>query len=238
MSGDLDDYKYRGLSGVSWINYARFFFDALKSDQRYSGLIADAKIPGIGGIRKAGASSAVGAALAATVGIGWWKGTGGAILLKDCPIQLITIGEHDRWARIRCFFPVPEAKYGNAAISGKLKGWFSNRRAVDLELEGHAVPGFEDIKKDQKLLDDILSLFQSRLCPAFEELAKPKILIKFERKEGNQYGIVEYGVQRYSRAVEKCEKMFGVSYLQVTRGLFDVANDLASYIKKACTHAR
>lgn len=233
MTLNLDDYKYRGSSGFSLINYARLLFDVLKLDEKYSDLIVDAKIPGMKDMQKASAATALGAGLAVALGVELQKGTGGVILLKDCPIEVITIGERADWARTRCFFPVPEAKYGDSAISAREKGVF-RKQVIGLNVKGHEVPGFEEIKQDQELLDRILSLFKTRLVCKFEYYSRGEICINFEKKKEIQYGIVESAILRASGMIEALEKKFGGSYLQVTRGLFDVLNDLAFRITAAC----
>lgn len=106
----MEDYKYRGLSGVSYISFTRFFFDALQSNQTYAPCIVDARIPGMGNIWKAGASSIVGGALAAAIGLGWREGTKGAILLRNCNLKLVATEECDQWARFRCFSSVPRGE--------------------------------------------------------------------------------------------------------------------------------
>jgi hypothetical protein len=230
----LSDYKFRGISGISYINFAKFFSDVIRLNREDSNLVVDAEIPSATSSRLAGASTAIGGVLAAAIGLGWRKGTGGAILLKNCPIELITIGEYDQWAKIRCLFRVPQAKYGEASISAKMEGWFSSRRAAVLKFKGQNVPGFEQMEKDQNLADRVLSLFQSKLVLAFREF-RPEILIRFEKRNEGQFGIVESGMQRCSSYVEGWEKKLDVSYAQVAHELFDVAKDLVSRITTAAS---
>jgi len=232
MGTDLAGYTYRGISG-SYIEYARFLFDTLKADPRFSGLIADAKIPGIDQIRRASVSSAAGVVFAAIAGIGWSKGTRGAILLRDCPLDFITITERSEWAGLRFFFVVREERYGNAVIKPIRKGLFGGR-LVGVEINGHLVPGLDGMQKDQKLKDEILSLFHTSLVTAYEQVWPPKILIRFEKNLESQLGLVESGVLRSPNAVHAQEKAHGSNYVQVNKRLLDVAIDLASRIKASC----
>jgi hypothetical protein len=232
MGISLEKYKFRGISGISYVNFAKFFFDVIRLNPGSSNLIVDANIPGATSSRLAGASTAVGGVLKAAIGLGWRQGTGGAILLKNCPIELVTIEEYDQWAKIRFFFAVPQAKYGEASISAKMEGWFSSRHAATLKFKGKDVPGFEQLERDQMFVDRVLSLFQSKLILAFREFT-PEISIKFEKRNEHQLGIIQSGMQRCSSYVENWERKLGVHYVKVACELFDVAKDLASRIMTA-----
>lgn len=235
MNINLDDYKYRGLSGVSNINFGRFYFDVLRSDPSNGKFVVGSDLPSMGDIRKAGVSSIVGGAVAKIVGVGWFKGTGGAILLKDCPIRAIAIGEYDAWAKIKYFFALPKGKYGRVTIFPIIKGHFRGKQVVNVEVryDGRGMPGLTKIATDQNLLTEILELFKTWFILLYKEY-KPGIIIAFEEREGQQFGVIETGVGRRSGGVEKVEEKSGVKYSHVAIKLFEIAKKLAVYISEAC----
>ena len=237
MDLNIEDYKYKGLIGISYIDIPRLVLDILKSDERYSSLVTEVNIPNISGIKKSAVSDIAGGILAGTVGIGWGSRTGGSIMLSGSPVKAVIFEEMDKGMGeyIRLIFQVPNGKYGSAKLEPKTKGYI-RPTIIGADFNGKNVPGLEELRKNQDLMNE--AFFVEKLPRlAFVRDSYSSFIIRFEKKSGVQYGIVESALFKDAMRPGSLEEKHNITFVQITSRLLDFMFTIALHVAAAAQGA-
>lgn len=163
-------------------SFGEYFYRTLNEDENYRRYLDNLVLPSEKAKRKAKASSVVGGALAATLGIGWRSQTGRGIIFKDCPISFASLFDSGK-VRFHLQTSYQRGSYKTLWIQTKTKGIFHK------EITGVGLwsSGFKDpnsmrlrIESDQELLTDLLQLFKTGKFHNISDHTAAKVNIKIE----------------------------------------------------------
>jgi hypothetical protein len=113
----------------------------------------------------ADASSRAGSIIAAVTGFGWSKTAGGIIAFQNQAINHLVIHQANDWARIIYSGQLINGNIGKFSLKAKTKGRFGNKEVIGVDINGNysKTQGLSSLMVDNEFLDDILSVFKSKL---------------------------------------------------------------------------